>query len=54
MMSTARLARTTHSVPNRTKLVRQPQLKETLSRRYPLFDQGPGYLIYNLRKPLAP
>ena len=36
------------------ELDRQPQLKEFLGKHYPLFDQGSGYLIYNLRKPFKP
>jgi hypothetical protein len=31
---------------------RQPELKALLNARYAVFDQGPGYLIYDLRKPL--
>ncbi|GAP05316.1 4-amino-4-deoxy-L-arabinose transferase [Anaerolinea thermolimosa] len=33
------------------ELDRQPELKELLQQHYPLFAQGPGYLIYDLRSP---
>jgi len=33
------------------ELDRQPELKALLQERYPLFSQGPGYLIYDLRAP---
>jgi hypothetical protein len=33
------------------ELDRQPELKQILSARYPLYRQGPGYLIYDLRSP---
>ena len=29
----------------------QPVLKETLYERYPVFAEGPGYLIFDLTKP---
>ncbi len=31
----------------------QPQLKETLYRSYPIYAQGNGYLIFDLRQPLS-
>ena len=33
---------------------RQPQLKETLTQGYGIFEQGEGYIIFDLRKPLTP
>jgi hypothetical protein len=33
---------------------RQPQLKQTLSQGYTILEQGEGYIIYDLRKPLTP
>ncbi|HZW03330.1 MAG TPA: glycosyltransferase family 39 protein [Anaerolineaceae bacterium] len=30
----------------------QPELKRLLAERYPVFEQGDGYLIYDLRQPL--
>lgn len=32
---------------------RQPQLKETLTQGYTVLEQGEGYIIYDLRKPLT-
>jgi hypothetical protein len=29
---------------------RQPEVKEILQETYPIFDQGEGYLIYDLRE----
>jgi hypothetical protein len=33
------------------ELAAQPQLAETLAANFPIFDQGEGYLIYNLNSP---
>jgi hypothetical protein len=35
------------------ELDRQPELRELLSERYPVFRQGASYLIYDLRSPKA-
>jgi len=32
----------------------QPQLKELLTTRYPIYKQGDGYILYDLTKPISP
>jgi len=41
-------------VSDLAELERQPQLKQTLASGYAVLEQGEGYIIYDLHKPLAP
>jgi 4-amino-4-deoxy-L-arabinose transferase-like glycosyltransferase len=40
-------------VSDMQEYARQPQLQQTLSQGYPVFNQGEGYIIFDLRHPLA-
>lgn len=40
-------------VTDLVELERQPELKEHLSRHYPVYEQGDGYVIYDLLNPIT-